>query len=145
MIKCSAELKKKKRLKKTSPWLPPVLLQRGKSTYSFLLLHLLEGVCEAQRLGGVGGGQCLKKSEPSPHTRTRETHTCTVIAGAIQQHSAALCSSRWRINGGCGIRVNLLGPHGPGFVSKPHFGFVEGNGNDTRAKQGKQSLWRPSF
>lgn len=50
-----------------------------------------------------------------------------------------------RINGGRGIRVNLLGTHGPGFVSKPHFGFVEGNGNDTGAKQGKQRLFRPWF
>lgn len=39
-----------------------------------------------------------------------------------------------RINGGCGIRVNLLGTHGPGFVSKAHFGCVEGNENDTGGK-----------
>lgn len=45
-----------------------------------------------------------------------------------------------RINGGRGIRVNLLGTHGPGFVSKPHFGSVEGNGNDTGAKQGKKKV-----
>lgn len=50
-----------------------------------------------------------------------------------------------RINGGCGIRVNLLGTHGPGFVSKAHFGCVEGNENDTGAKQGEQSLFSVMF
>lgn len=53
-------------------------------------------------------------------------------------YSGALRCIVWlwsRINGGRGIRVNLLGTHGPGFVSKPHFGFVEGNGNDMGAKQ----------
>lgn len=91
------------------------------------------------------GGPVFEKERARHPTcaRTHKTHTCTVIARAIQEHSAALCGSQGQINGGCGIRVNLLGPHGPGFVSKPHFGFVEGNGNDMRAKQGKQSLYSP--
>ena len=98
---------------------------------------------------GGGRGSVFGKRESEASTRTRahkthahtHTHTSTVIAGAIQEHSAALRGSRGQVNGGCGIRVNLLGPDGPGFVSKPHFGVVEGNGNDMRAKQGKQSLY----
>lgn len=92
-------------------------------------------------VGVAGGGSVFGKDRAwHPHARAHIKHTRTVIARAIQEHSAALCGSRGQVNGGCGIRVNLLGPHGPGFVSKPHFGFVEGNGNDMRAKQGKQSL-----
>lgn len=96
---------------------------------------------------GWGEGVSVWKREREASTRTRAhiKHTRTVIARAIQEHSAALCGSRGQVNGGCGIRVTLLGPPGPGFVSKPHFGFVEGNGNDMRAKQGKQSLYSLQF
>lgn len=46
-----------------------------------------------------------------------------------------------RINGGRSIRVNLSETHGPGFVSKPHFGFVEENGNNMGAKQEKSGIF----
>lgn len=71
--------------------------------------------------------------------REKKSHmhcNCPCYSGALS------CIVRlWsRINGGRGIRVNLLGTHGPGFVSKPHFGFVEENGNDMGAKQEKESF-----
>lgn len=50
-----------------------------------------------------------------------------------------------RINGGGGIRVNLLGTHGPGFVSETRCAPVGGeneNENDSGGqKHGEQSLF----
>lgn len=74
------------------------------------------------------------------HAHIKKTHVhcnCPCYSGALRR-IVWLWS---RINGGRGIRVNLLGTHGPGFVSKAHFGFVEGNGNDMRAKQEKKSYF----
>ena len=90
--------------------------------------------------GGFGIG---KKRARHPHAHTHIDIKNTLMHCNCPCYSGALrCIVRlWsRINGGRGIRVNLLGTHGPGFVSKPHFGFVEGNGNDMGAKQGGKKV-----
>lgn len=81
---------------------------------------------------------------PHAHAHLKNTHThCNCPC-----YSAALHRIVWlwsRINGGREIRVNLLGPHGPGFVSKPHFGFVEGNGNESGQNRGNKVFLDPGL
>lgn len=84
------------------------------------------------------------RSNTQAHTQRKNTHmhcNCPCYSGAL----SCIVQLWSRINGGRGIRVNLLGTHGPGFVSKPHFGFVEENGNDMGAKQEKGVLFFSCF